>query len=435
MATRKLSQTVCDRTKKPGYLNDGYGLYLATKKNPKTEVITKSWVFRFRDPADRYTTGPSKGLGRLRERGLGSFETYDLKEARLRAKQCRQQLGEGKNPIIEAKREKLRQQQQSAKAVTFHWCAQQLIAAKSQGWRNPKNAQQWHNTLDHYAKPINKLLVSDIATPDVRACLDPIWNRITETASRVRGRIEAVLAWAAVSGYREEGPNPARWKGHLGEVYAAPGLVKQRRRKAEGKSAHHASLDYRDMGAFMALLRQETSIQARCLELIVLTSVRASEACGARWEQFDLNEKYWRIPASDMKAGQDHLVPLSEQILRLIKSLPRLDDEYLFPSRIKTSIFISDNSVLLLAKRLKAGVTVHGFRSTMMNWAAEKTRHSREVRETALAHTENSKTVSAYLHTDFYTKRAALMKDWNNFCDLPPGHKATVTGINERTSA
>ena len=272
-------------------------------------------------------------------------------------------------------------------------------------------------------------MVSDITTPNIRLCLDPIWNTVTETASRVRGRIEAVLAWAAVSGYREEGLNPARWKGHLGEVYAAPELVKERRRLKAGKSKHHASLDYRELGTFMALLRQDTSIQARCLELIILTSVRASEACGAKWDQFNLDEKYWRVPASNMKAGQDHLIPLSPQILKLLKSLPRLDDEFLFPSPSRKNQPISDSAILVFTKRLKAGITVHGFRSTMMIWAAEKTHYPREVRETALAHTENSKTVSAYLHTDFYTKRAALMRDWNNFCDLPPGHKATVTKI------
>lgn len=437
MATRKLSQTQCDRNKKPGYLNDGHGLYLATKKNPKTSVITKSWVFRFRDPTDRYTEGPSKGLGRLREHGLGSFETYDLEEAREKAKKCRQQIADGKNPIIEAEREKSRQQQQAAKEVTFHWCAQQLIAAKSKGWKSPKNAQQWHNTLRDYAKPINKMLVSDIDTPDVRACLDPIWYEITETASRLRGRVEAVLSWATASGYRE-GLNPARWEGHLKQVYPAPELVKKQRRAKEGKSAHHASLDYRKIGSFMAALRKETSIAARCLELIVLTSVRASEATQAQWDQFNLEEKYWRIPGDKMKAGKDHIVPLSKQAIRMIKALPRLDEVYLFPSpqrqRKGQHKSISDNSVLKQAKKLKAGITVHGFRSTMMTWAAEKTQHPREIRELALAHTEGSKTVAAYLHTDMYVKRASLMKDWNNFCDLPPGHKATVTTIREAKS-
>jgi hypothetical protein len=192
---------------------DGVRLYLATKKTAKTGAITKSWVFRFRDPADRYTEGPSAGLGRLREMGLGSFETFDLEDARQRAKQCRKLIAEHKNPLIEKKLERSRQVQEQAKQVTFAWCAQQVIAAKSQGWRNPKNAQQWHNTLDLYAKPINKMMVADIQTPDVKACLDPIWNTKTETASRLRGRIESILAWATVSGYREEGSNPARWQG------------------------------------------------------------------------------------------------------------------------------------------------------------------------------------------------------------------------------
>jgi integrase len=164
-----------------------------------------------------------------------------------------------------------------------------------------------------------------------------------------------------------------------------------------------------------------------------LTSVRASEATQAQWEQINLEEKYWRIPGDKMKAGQDHLIPLSGQTIRMIKALPRLDEVYLFPSpqrqRKGEHKSISDNAVLILAKRLKAGITVHGFRSTMMTWAAEKTQHPREIRECALAHTEGSKTVSAYMHTNFYTKRAALMQDWNNYCDLPPGHKATVTGI------
>lgn len=435
MATRKLSQTVCDRHKRPGYLNDGNGLYLASKRNPKTKVITKSWVFRFRDPADRYTSGPSKGLGRLREHGLGSFETFDLEDARLRARHCRKLIAEHKNPIIEAQREKSRQIQEQAKQVTFEWCAQQVIAAKSQGWKNPKNAQQWTNTLNQYAKPINPMLVSDIQTPDVKACLDPIWNIKTETASRLRGRIESILAWATVSGYREEGPNPARWQGHLASTYAAPGLVKKRNREKSGKSAHHASLDYREVGAFMALLRAETSIQARCLELLVLTSVRASEAIQAQWDQFNLEEKYWRIPAVNMKAGKDHLVPLSEQAIELITALPRLDEVYLFPTPRRQiqgqHKSISDAALLNLAKQLQPGITTHGFRSTMMNWAAEQTQHPREVRELALAHTEGSKTIASYLHTDMYVKRAALMKDWNAFCDLPPGHKATVTNIAE----
>ena len=195
MATRKLSQTVCDRSNKKGYLNDGGNLYLAIKKNPKTGVITKSWVFRFRDPTDRYTSGTDNmiGLGKLREHGLGSFETYNLDEARERAKKCRQQIAEHKNPIIESKREKSLLLQQAIRQVTFSWCAQQLIAAKSQAWKNPKNAQQWHNTLEQYAKPINNLLISDIETPDVKACLDPIWLTKTETASRYAAGLKALL--------------------------------------------------------------------------------------------------------------------------------------------------------------------------------------------------------------------------------------------------
>jgi integrase len=236
-----------------------------------------------------------------------------------------------------------------------------------------------------------------------------------------------------------EGPNPARWTGHLKEVYAAPELVKKQRRAKEGKTAHHASLDYRDIGSFMAALRAETSIQARCLELIILTSVRASEATQAQWDQFNLEEKYWRIPGEKMKAGQDHIVPLSGQTIRMLKALPRLDEVYLFPSpqrqRKGEHKSISDNAVLILAKKLKAGITVHGFRATMMTWAAEKTKHPREIRELALAHTEGSKTVAAYLHTDMYVKRSKLMKDWNNFCDLSPGHKATVTTISKGAAA
>lgn len=294
--------------------------------------------------------------------------------------------------------------------MSFEEAARKFIAAKSGEWKNAKHGQQWANTLEAYAFPVvGKLACADVALPHVLKILEPIWTDKTETASRLRGRIESVLDWATVRGFRK-GENPARWKGHLDKILPAPGKV--------AKQEHHEAVSLEGMGAFMQALRQREGIAARALEFLILTAARSGEVRGAKWGEIDMAGRVWTIPAARMKAGKEHRVPLSDEAVKLLQALPRLEgSDAVFPS--PRGVWLSDMTLTAVMRRMKRDEVPHGFRSSFRDWAAERTNYPREVAEMALAHTIGDKVEAAYRRGDLFEKRARMMQEWAKFCDSP----------------
>lgn len=377
---------------KAGYYADGGGLYLQISASG-----SKSWLYRF------------MLNGRAREMGLGSVLDRPLAEARDRARDARRMVRDGVDPIEARRAEKKRLALEAARSVTFLQCAQSYIEAHRAGWKNAKHASQWENTLTAYCGPVfGEQPVQAVDTALVCKVLEPIWREKAETASRLRARVERVLDWATVRGYRQ-GDNPARWRGHLDKLF--PALRKKARVK------HHAALPYDEVGAFLATLRKEEGTAARALEFTILTATRTSEVIGAQWDEFNLQTGVWTIPASRMKAGREHRVPLSPASLGLIKAMTetRLND-YVFPGN-RSIAPLSNMAMLELLKRMeRPDITVHGFRSTFKDWASEQTNYAREVSEMALAHTISDQTEAAYRRGDLFEKRRRLMADWARHC-------------------
>ena len=388
----RLSALAVSRAAKKGMYHDGGGLYLQV-----AESGAKSWIYRY------------MLHGRAREMGLGPLHTISLSEARARVAECRRLRLDGFDPIETRKAKRDQVRLEAAKAMTFEACANAYIEAHQTGWQNPKHRQQWRNTLKTYVYPVFGLLpVQAVDVGLVMKSLEPIWHAKPETASRLRGRIEAILDWASVRGYRN-GENPARWRGHLDKLLPARSKV----RKVE----HHAALPYRHLPAFMASLRQQEGLAARALEFLILTAARTGEIIGARWEEVDVDERLWTIPADRMKAGKEHRVPLSERAVAIIKELTESrTGEFIFPGR-KTGNPMSNMAMLKLLQRMgQADLTAHGFRSTFRDWAAEQTSFPHEVAEMALAHTVGDKVEAAYRRGDLFQKRRQLMDDWAQYC-------------------
>ncbi len=389
----RLTALQISRLTEPGYFTDGGGLYLSVSKTG-----TKSWIFRY------------DWQGKRHEMGLGSLKTVLLQTARTKARDCRQQILDGINPLVAKRATRRASALERARAITFDQCATAFIAAHRDGWKNPKHIKQWENTLTDYASPkVGKLSVADVDTALVRKILEPIWKTKTVTAKRLRARIENILDWATVAGYRT-GDNPARWKGHLDKMLAAPGKV--------AKTAHFAALPWSEVGQFMVDLRQQQGIAARGVELAILTAARSGEIRGATWAEIDLDGALWTIPADRMKAGREHRIPLSKQAVALLNALPR-NGEFVFPgAKAKDGKPLSDMSLTAVLRRMKRGdITVHGFRSTFRDWCAEASNFPRAVAEHALAHKLPDKTEAAYQRGDLLTKRVALMTAWANYCD------------------
>jgi integrase len=294
------------KTKKPGMHSDGGLLYLLVKPDGR-----RSWIFRYRD---RIT-------GKLRDMGLGPAWDVTLAEARERATELRRKLRDGQDPLAVKHALKAEARTQHEKRMAFGRCAELYIEVHRSGWKNPKHAAQWDSTLRTHCVPIWKLPVDAVNTDQVMKCLEPIWTTTTETASRLRGRIESVLAWATVRGLRK-GDNPAAWRNHLDQLLPARNKVK--------KVEHRAALPYTDMAPFMAELRQRDTLAARVLELQILTASRPGEAAGAQWAEFDLQDAVWTIPGERMKAGKEHRIPLAPAVVKLLKALPQVDGN-LFP--------------------------------------------------------------------------------------------------------
>ncbi len=356
---------------------------------------SRSWIFRARIAGVR------------RDMGLGGYPDVTLAQARELARVARSKIRAGVDPIEEARSARSALIAARMSAVTFSKAVTQYLEAHEAGWRNPKHRQQWENTLTTYAGPkIGQMLVRDIELPHVLSVLEPIWREKTETASRLRGRMESVLDWATARGYRS-GLNPARWKGHLDKLLPAPGRI--------AKTDHHRSLPYQDMPTFFTQLCQQEGTGARALQFVILTAARSGEVRGATWEEFDLSAGKWTIPASRMKAKKEHRVALSAQAVTLLKAQQELRvSEFVFPST-KEDAMLSDMTLTAVLRRMKVDAVPHGFRSTFRNWAAEKTEYPREIAELALAHTVGSEVERAYLRTDMFEKRRSLMQDWADF--------------------
>lgn len=379
-----------------GWHADGGNLYLFVRGNSRT------WVFRF--------TGPD---GKRKNMGLGPLDSVSLAEARKQAAELRSKV---KHPTAPADPLKERQEQRNAarlekaKSMTFKACAMAYIEAQRAEWKNPKHAQQWENTLSTYVYPtFGSLPVSAIDTGLVMKCLEAIWTTKTETATRLRGRIESVLSWATVRQYRQ-GDNPARWKGHLDTLLPRPNKI--------AKVEHHAALPYSEIGEFMADLRKRDGMGARALEFAILTATRSGEVRGATWDEVDLEKGVWTIPADRMKAGKEHRVPLSVSTLELLKALPKVKGaSYVFPST-QEGKQLSDMTLTAVLRRMDRGdLTAHGFRSTFRDWAAEMTNFPREVCEHALAHQLPDKVEAAYRRGDLFIKREKLMAAWADYCN------------------
>lgn len=391
----KLSATQVSKVKEPGYYGDGGGLWLQV-----TASGAKSWIFRFTRNK------------RAREMGLGGLVALSLADAREEAAKCRRQLVAGVDPIEARKTLRLSSLAAAAKVVTFDKAAEDFISSHRAEWRNAKHGDQWTNTLATYASPVlGALAVSDIETGHVLRVLEPIWTTKTETAMRVRGRIEAVLDWCTVRGYRG-GENPARWRGHLDHVLPAPAKI--------AKPENHAALPYREIGDFLVALRAQPGTAARAVELIILTASRTSEVLNAARSEIDLAARVWTIPPERMKSGRQHRVPLSDAAVRLIEQAPAEDgSDYLFPGAKQGKPLSNMAGLKLLERMGRDDLTVHGFRSTFRDWAAEQTNFPREVAEAALAHIVKDKAEAAYQRGDLLEKRAKLMQAWAEYCERP----------------
>ena len=407
----KLSALKVIQAGEPGLYGDGDGLFLQVGRSG-----SKSWIFRYAF-ADR-----------RRDMGLGSLRYVGLAEARAKALGARKLLLEGMDPIEERAARKKAVVAAAAKSVTFKAAASKFIEANKSGWRNTKHADQWTATLEKYAYPVmGDKPVDSIDQEVVLQVLEPIWSVKTETARRVRGRIENILDWARARGLRT-GENPARWRGLLEHS-----LPKQPKATLV---QHHPALPYRDVAALMKVLAQQPVVAARALEFTILTAARTSEVTAATWAEVDLESRLWIIPAIRIKAGREHRVPLSDAAVAILtQQKDTRRNEYVFPSTLDNQPLSNMAMAELLKRMREAGIgiamkvvpssgrsrhfTVHGFRSTFRDWAAEQTSHASEVAEMALAHIVSDKVEAAYRRGDLLAKRYSLMEEWATYCGRP----------------
>ena len=392
----------------PGRYGDGGGLYLQV-----TPTGARSWLLRY-----------ERG-GRERALGLGPVNDFTLDEARERARKARQLLRDGIDPLDARNEERATYAAKHAVAaaanVTFRECVEQYYKFHSRKWNNAKHSAQFLSTMKMYAYSVlGKLPVATIDKALVLKAIEPIWYTKTETASRVRGRIEAVLDFAKTRGYRT-GDNPASWGGNL--IHALPA------RNTIAKVKHHAALPFTGLPDFMTQLATREGIAAGALEFTILNACRTGEVIGSRWSEIDLDAKQWTIPAERMKAKKEHRVPLTSRSLEILKALPR-EGDFVFPGGRK-GVPISNMAMAELLKRMgRLDITVHGFRSTFRDWAAERTSYPNHVIEMALAHVVGNKVEAAYRRGDLFNKRRRLMTEWATYCATPAvGGRDNVTPL------
>jgi integrase len=377
-ATNRLTAIAVKNAPK-GLHADGQGLYLRVDTG-------RRWVLIFQFDGSR------------KEMGLGSAGEVSLAEVRRLAADARGLIRAGKNPITERQRAK-------SAGQTFGAFAEALLDDLEGGWRNAKHRQQWRNTLRTYGAGFWSVPVADVTTAHVHKALKPIWTVKPETANRFRGRVERVLDAAKAKGLRS-GENPARWRGHLDTMLSKPSKLSR---------GHHKALPFSDVPSFVTRLREIDAVSARALEFTILTAARSGETLGARWAEFDLEERVWTVPAQRMKAQVQHRVPLCDAVVALLKRLQPLPGEYVFSGR-RSDRPLSNMSMDMLLRRMKAPVTVHGFRSSFRDWVGETTDFPREVAEAALAHRVGDAVERAYRRGDALTKRRLLMEAWAQFC-------------------
>ena len=393
---------------KPGRHADGAGLQLLVK-----EGGARSWVYRF------------MLRGKSRDIGLGPAAGTDavpLAAARDAAAALRVSVKAGIDPLDRRQRDAAEAlaaaQAATVAGVTFKTVAEAYIAANEGNWRSAKHGQQWRNTLSTYVYPaIGELPVADIATAHVLKIIEPIWKGKAETAGRIRGRIEAILDAAKARGYRE-GENPARWRGHIAQILPA---------RARLTRGHHKAMPYEEVPAFVGQLRKREAIAALALEFTMLTACRTGEAIGATWAEVDLDKATWTVPASRMKGGKEHRVPLSPRAVEILEATKQLEKDWLFPASSDGKL--STMAMTMLLRRMKIDATVHGFRSSFRDWAAECTGYAHEVSEMALAHSIESKVERAYRRGDLFDKRRRLMDDWAIYCENSRVALTAVTPI------
>ena len=364
---------------------------------------------------------------RRRELGLGGFPDVPLAQAREKAREARDNIKQGVDPVELAKEKRSALKRQQAMAVTFSTAAEQYIASKAHEWRNAKHGQQWQNTLTQYAYPVvGNMMVKEVQQEHVLSILKPIWVTKAETASRLRQRIEGVLDWATASKLRT-GENPARWRGHLDKLLPKTTKIKTVR--------HHPALPSIQMAAFYSELQTQPGIAALALRFLILTNVRSKNVREARWEEVDRKLKIWTIPAQKMKAEREHTVPLSDEAMSLLEQISATATSGLVFPAPRGGEF-SDMALTAVVRRMndareKSGaaawqasdgrsIVVHGFRSTFRDWAGAKTQHAREVIEHAMAHQLADKAEAAYARDTLLEKRRLLMSDWGTHCTLLP---------------
>jgi len=384
-------------TAKPGKYGDGANLYLVVSKTG-----ARKWVLRF------------TFRGKPKEMGLGSAASVPLADAREKAATARRKIAQGLNPIDERKRD--------GGIPTFGEMADDVRETLAAGFRNEKHKAQWKSTLETYAAPLRGKPVDTIATDDVLSVLKPIWTTKAETASRVRGRIEKVLDAAKAKGFRS-GENPARWRGHLDHLLPRPSKLSR---------GHHAAMPYEEVADFIARLRTREAAAALALELCILTAARSGEILGMRWSEIDLEKKVWVVPASRMKAGREHRVPLSGRAVTVLRELETVKSgEFVFPGQARNKP-LSNMAMEMMLRRMNIhNATVHGFRSSFRDWAGNVSNFPRELIETALAHVIGDKAEQAYRRSDALEKRRKLMDAWAAYCTSP---KAKVISFQRSTS-
>jgi integrase len=388
-----------------GRHHDRHGLYLKITPNGG------SWLLRYQcDHAKHW-------------HGLGPLKDFDLKEARARARTARQQLRDGIDPIVAKQEQIAARRLEAARAISFEAAAKQFFDLHSPKWSSARHRQQFLNSLKQHAfSKIGDLPVASIGTPEVLSVLEPIWNSNFVTARRVRTRIENVLDWATVKGFRT-GPNPAKWKGHLAISMPGKGEI--------AKVTHHEALAFTEVPTFMAALAKRESVGARALEFLVLCTARTSEVLEARWSEIDLKAGTWTIPPERMKGRREHRVALTDRAVRLLKALPREAGSDLVFIGARAGSILGNMVMPSLLKSMNVDATVHGMRASFKTWASEQTSYPREIIEHCLAHVVGSKAERAYLRSDQIAKRRQLLQAWSDYISMPARKSGTVTPIRK----
>ena len=383
------------RLTEPGRYLDQHGLYLQI-----ISPTNRSWLLRY------------QRNGKERWYGIGPLHTVDLPEARERARQARLQLLDGVDPIDARRSEKASRDLAAAKVLTFEQAALVYFNAHQKKWTSVKHRQQFLSSMKQYVYPIiGKLPIASIDTTLVLKVIEPLWQDKTATANRIRGRLEAILSWAKVRGYRS-GDNPAQWRGHLAQVLRSKAAIQ--------KPQHYAALHYSELPDFMAELTQREGIAARALEFTILCAARTGETIGATWEEIDQDNKVWIIPAARMKASKEHRVPLSDRALEILNGLPtERDNHHVFIGGRKGVGLSRMGMASVLSRMGHDQFTVHGFRSSFRDWAAERTNYQNHIVEQALAHSIGNAVERAYRRGDLFDKRIRLMAEWSRYCMTP----------------